>query len=156
DAVTIPQLEELDRAAEALDIQVQRLEVTRAEDFEPALRAAVSEHAEAFIIPSASLYTANRVQLVGLAAKYRLPAMYDFRDFTEAGGLMAYGPSIQEAYRQAARHVDKILKGAKPGDIPVEQSSRFEFTINQKAAQALGITFPPFDPAPGHRRHPVG
>jgi len=119
------------------------LEVTRADDFESALRAAVRERAEAFIIPSDSLYTANRVQLVGLAAKYRLPAMYDFRDFTEAGGLMAYGPSIQEAYRQAARHVDKILKGVKPGDLPVEQSARFEFTINQQAAQALGITFPP-------------
>lgn len=140
--VTMPQLEALDRAAEAFQVRVRRLEVNRAEDFELALQAAVDARAEAFIVPSNALYTANRVQLVALAARHRLPAIYDFRDFTEAGGLMAYGPSIQEAYRQATRHVDKILKGAKPTDLPVEQSSRFEFTVNLQAAQALGITFP--------------
>ena len=140
--VAATQLEELDWAAEVFRVQVQRLEVSTPEDFEPALQAAVRAQAEAIMVPSDALYTNSRARLVAAIAKYQLPAIHAYRELPEAGGLMSYGPSLRETYRQAARYVDRIIKGTKPADLPVEQSSRFEFVINLQTARALGLTIP--------------
>ena len=94
------------------------------------------------ISPSDAFTALHRQAIVTLAAKYRLPAIYAFREPVEAGGLMAYGPSFPERFRQAATFVDKILKGAKPADLPVEQPTRFELVVNLKTAKALGLTIP--------------
>jgi putative ABC transport system substrate-binding protein len=93
-------------------------------------------------LPSTVLFTERR-RLVDLAARHRLPAMYQLREFVELGGLMAYGASITDLIRRNATHVDKILKGAKPADLPVEQPMKFELILNLKTAQALGLTIPP-------------
>jgi putative tryptophan/tyrosine transport system substrate-binding protein len=140
--VAATQLEELDRAAEVFRVQVQRLEVSTPEAFEPALQAAVRAQAEAILVPSDALYTNGRARLVAAIAKYQLPAIHAYRELVEAGGLMSYGPSLGESYRLAARYVARILKGTKPADLPVEQSSRFEFVVNLKTARELGIIFP--------------
>ena len=89
------------------------------------------------------MFATARFQIVGLAAKHRLPTMYVFREDVEAGGLMSYGPNIPDQLRRAATYVDKILKGAKPADLPVEQPTKFELVINLKTAKALGLTIPP-------------
>jgi putative ABC transport system substrate-binding protein len=89
------------------------------------------------------LTVGNRVQIVEMAARHRLPGIYFWKEFVEAGGLMSYGPSFTEMFRRAAIYVDKILKGARPADLPVEQPMRFELVLNLKTARALGITFPP-------------
>ena len=89
------------------------------------------------------MFFAERRRLAELAARHRLPAVYETRDFVDAGGLMSYGPSFPDMWRRAATYVDKILKGAKPGDLPMEQPTKFEFVINLKAAKALGLTIPP-------------
>jgi putative tryptophan/tyrosine transport system substrate-binding protein len=96
-----------------------------------------------------SLFANQRTRIVGLAAKSRLPTMYDVRQFPESGGLMSYGPSISDLFRRAAIYVDKILKGAKPGNLPIEQPTKFELVINLKTAKALGLTIPPSLLGPG-------
>ena len=93
------------------------------------------------VLPS-TMFFVERRRLVDLAAKNRLPAVYTSREFVDAGGLMAYGPNLADLFRRAATYVDKILKGAKPGDLPVEQPTKFELVINLKTAKALGITIP--------------
>jgi putative tryptophan/tyrosine transport system substrate-binding protein len=130
-------------AARALEVQLQIVPARDPGDFDDAFAAMTREHAEAMIqLPSPMLFVGHR-RIVELAAKSRLPAMYNAREFVEAGGLMAYGANIVELWRRAAGYVDKILKGAKPADLPVEQPTKFEFLINLKTAQALGLTFPP-------------
>ena len=94
------------------------------------------------VLPSPMFY-AERRRLAELAARRRLPAVYETREFVEAGGLMSYGPSFPDMYRRAATYVDRILKGAKPGDLPMEQPTKFDFVINLKTAKALGLTIPP-------------
>jgi putative ABC transport system substrate-binding protein len=89
------------------------------------------------------MFISERRRLVDLAAQNRLPAVYAWREFVDAGGLMAYGPNLSDLYRRAATYADKILKGAKPGDLPVEQPTKFELVINLKTAKALGLTIPP-------------
>jgi putative ABC transport system substrate-binding protein len=89
------------------------------------------------------MFYGERRRLAELAARHRLPAVYETRDFVDAGGLMSYGPSFPDMYRRAATYVDKILKGAKPGDLPMEQPTKFDFVINLKTAKALGLTIPP-------------
>jgi len=94
------------------------------------------------LVPSAMFFDERR-RIVDLAIKNRLPAMFFFREFADAGGLMSYGPNFGELFRRAATYADKILKGAKPADLPVEQPTKFEFVINLKTAKALGVTIPP-------------
>jgi putative ABC transport system substrate-binding protein len=124
-------------------MRLQVLRVSRPEDFEIAFGEARQHRAEALIVLSSAFFYARRTQLVTLAAKYRMPAMYHQREFVVgSGGLMSYGPDFHDLFRRAAGYVDKILKGAKPGDLPIEQPTKFEFVINLRAAKALGLTIP--------------
>jgi putative ABC transport system substrate-binding protein len=112
-------------------------------EIDAAFAAMRSQHAGGVLVPRDGLFLARRTQIAALAAKSRLPAVYGIREEAEGGGLMAYGASPSFMYRRAATYVDKILKGAKPADLPVEQPTKFELVINLKAAKALGLTIPP-------------
>jgi len=129
--------------ARALGLSLTHLEVRGVGDIEPAFRLALRKHVEAIIPVSSALLDAEKQRLITLAAKHRLPTIYEHRPFPEAGGLMSYGPDIQDVFRRAATYVDKILKGAKPADLPIEQPTKFELVINLKTAKALGLTIPP-------------
>jgi putative ABC transport system substrate-binding protein len=131
-----------DVAAQALGVRLQFVEARGAADFDRAFSEMTRARAGALaVLPSAMLFT-DRRRLVDLAAKNRLPAGYSSREFVDAGGLMSYGANLADVFRRAAVYVDKILKGAKPGDLPVEQPTKFELVINLKAAKALGLTIP--------------
>jgi putative ABC transport system substrate-binding protein len=132
---------ELDSAA--LGVKLQYLDVLEPKDIEAAFRAAAKARAEAILGLGGALLNLHRSQVVELAAKHRLPAMYSIRSYVEGGGLMSYGVSITDLDRRAAIYVDKILKGAKPADLPVEQPTKFELVINLKAAKQIGLTIPP-------------
>ena len=125
-----------------MGIQPQLLDAHNPEGLEPAFAAASQQHADGLIVGQDGLFIAYRKQVAELAAKYRLPAIYRSMESVEAGGLMAFGPNYRDLSRRAAVYVDKIVKGAKPGDLPVEQPTKFELIINLKAAKALGITIP--------------
>jgi putative ABC transport system substrate-binding protein len=103
----------------------------------------VSGHADAINVLSSAYFNAHKERIAELAAKFHLPAIYEHSDFVRAGGLMAYGPSLPELFHRAATYVDRILKGAEPGELPIEQPTKFEFVINLKTARALGITISP-------------
>jgi putative ABC transport system substrate-binding protein len=131
-------------AARSLGMRLQVLAVSRPEDFEVAFSEARKHRADALIVLSSAFFYARRTQLVALAAQQRLPTIYHQKEFVVgSGGLMSYGPDFHDLFRRAAGYVDKILKGAKPGDLPIEQPTKFEFVINLKAAKALGLTIPP-------------
>jgi putative ABC transport system substrate-binding protein len=137
--------EEAEAAAELLRLQLQRLEVQRAEDFPDAFLAMTTWRADALLAlggGGGNVVNSHRAQVAQLAAQYRLPGMYPEREFVDLGGLMAYGPSVSAGYRRAAAYVDKILKGAKPADLPVEQAMTLDFVINLRTAQAFGLTIP--------------
>jgi putative ABC transport system substrate-binding protein len=134
---------ETQAAAQALGVQLQLLEVRGPDDFESAFAAMTREHAEALITLGDPLTVSHRMRIVDLAAKGRLPTMYDARESVEAGGLMAYGPSMPDLFRRAAAYVAKILQGATPGTLPVQQPTKFELVINLNTAKALGLTIPP-------------
>ena len=136
-------LQELESAARALGVQLQPVEVRDPYTFDQAFAAMAEAHADALITQPNAVFLSRRTQIVDLAAKARLPGIFPDREFAEAGGLMAYGPSLAANFRRAATYVDKILKGAKPADLPVEQPTKFEFVINLKTARALGLTIPP-------------
>ena len=129
-------------AAQALGVQLQPLEIRGPQDLERAFQAATRGHAGALIALDDPLIVAHRMQIVALAAKTRLPAMYGLTAYARAGGLITYGPNIPDLFRQAAVFVGKILKGAKPADLPVEQPTKFELVINLKTAKALGLKIP--------------
>ena len=129
--------------ARALGLQLEVVGVQGAEDFERAFRAAIKGHVDGLVILRDPVLITNQARLLALAATARLPAMYGMREFVDSGGLMSYGPSLVEMYRRAAYLVDKILKGTKPADLPVQQSTKFELVINLKTAQALGLAIPP-------------
>ena len=133
---------EAQAAAQALGIQLQSLEVRQPDDFDRAFGAATRERAEALSVRSESVALFNRKRIVEFAAKRRLPAIYELSEFVDAGGLMSYGPQPLDLYRRAAYFVDKILKGAKPADLPIEQPTKFELVINLKTAKAIGLTIP--------------
>ena len=130
-------------AAQTLGVRLRPLEVRAPGDFEGTFDTAIRGRASALMALEDPLFFRERTQIVGLAAKSRLPMMYVSREWVEAGGLMSYGTSLPYHFRHAATYVDKILKGAKPGDLPVEQPTKFELVINLKTAKALGLTIPP-------------
>jgi putative ABC transport system substrate-binding protein len=134
---------ETEVAAQRLGVQLQLLGAEEPNDFDRAFAAMSRERVDALLVfPSPMFYREHR-RIVDLATQNRLPAVYPFREAVEAGGLMAYGASLPDLYRRAATYVDKILKGAKPADLPVEQPTKFELVLNLKTAKALGITMPP-------------
>ena len=138
-----PQMRETEAAARSLGVQLQPLEVRGLDDFERVFQAATKERAGALITLDDAFVFTHRTRIVKLAAKSRLPAIYGFREFVDAGGLMSYAANLSEMYRRAATYVDKILKGTKPADLPIEQPIKFEFIINLKAAKQIGLTIPP-------------
>jgi putative tryptophan/tyrosine transport system substrate-binding protein len=129
-------------AARTLQLRLQPLRVRRAADLEPAFASAATGHTEAVLVLASPFLNAHRHLVIELAARHRLPATYEASTFVAAGGLMSYGPSFSDMYRRAAVYVDKILKGSKPADLPVEQPTKFELAINRKTAQALGLAIP--------------
>jgi putative tryptophan/tyrosine transport system substrate-binding protein len=138
-----PQLTETERAAGAIKVKLQYLAVLSPKDIETAFRAAGKGLADAVLVLPGSIFNSNRPQIVKLAAKSRLPAIYSHSQYVVQGGLMTYGASLPDLDRRAATYVDKILKGAKPADMPVEQPTKFELVINLKTAKHIGLTIPP-------------
>ncbi len=136
-------LGEADVAARALGVRLQVVEARGPEDFDRAFSEMTRMRVDAVTVQSTNIFLVERRRLVDLAAKHRLPAMYLAREFVDAGGLMSYAPNVANLFRRAATYVDKILKGAKPADLPVEQPTKFELVINLKTAKALGLTIPP-------------
>jgi putative tryptophan/tyrosine transport system substrate-binding protein len=134
---------EMEGAARSQRLQLQSVEVVRAEDLDRAFSAVTNQHAQALILAAGNpVGFAKRGQIVSFAQRNRLPSMYGVKEYVDAGGLMSYGPSNLDLRRRAASYVDKILKGAKPADLPVEQPTKFELVINLKTAKALGLTIP--------------
>jgi putative tryptophan/tyrosine transport system substrate-binding protein len=128
--------------ARTLGVQLLPLEVRAPDELESAFEAATSEHVGGLYVQLLPLLSSNRARVVALAAEHRLPAMYGGRVFVDDGGLMTYEHRIADSHRRSAYYVDRILRGVKPADLPVEQPMRFDFILNLKTAQALGITFP--------------
>jgi len=136
-------LKETETAAQSLGLQLQILEVRGSNELENAFGVAKKGRAEAMNVLSSAFLSAERKKIVELASKGQLPAMYFDSQFVESGGLMSYGANIADLFRRAATYVDKILKGAKPADLPIEQPTKFELIINLKAAKQIGLTIPP-------------
>ena len=130
-------------AARSLRVEVQSVEVSRAEDLDRAFSTITSWRAQALMLPGINpVGFANRAQIVSFAQRNRLPSMFPTKEYVDSGGLMSYGPSLVDLFRRAAGYVDKILKGAKPADLPVQQPTKFELVINLKTAKTLGLTLP--------------
>jgi len=136
-------MREVNVAAQTLGVQLQLLEARGPNEFDGAFAAMVKERVGALLVLSDVIFNSHASRLADLAARSRLPTAYAVRESVEAGGLMSYGPSFLELYRRSATYVDKIVKGAKPADLPVEQPTKFELVINLKAAKALGLEVPP-------------
>ena len=136
-------LKEMELAAGVFGVKLQYLDVIATKDIEPAFRAASKGRADAVLALVGAVLNSHRIQVADLAAKNQLPAVYGHSDFVEAGGLMSYGTSVTDLFRRAATYVEKILKGRKPADLPVEQPTKFELVINLKAAKQIGLTIPP-------------
>ena len=134
-------LEEAETAARSLGVQLQTLTLRAPEDLEEIF--SVAHGASAVVMPDDAVFTAHRTQIAKLALKNRLPVIYSTRELVSAGGLMSYGPDTTDLYRRAADYIDKILRGTKPADLPVQQPTKFELVINLKAAKALGLDIPP-------------
>jgi putative ABC transport system substrate-binding protein len=135
-------LKSVQSAAQRTNAKILPAEARTAPEIEKVFSAVTGAKAGAVIVAGDALFNQQVRQIVELAAKHRLPSVGAIREYVDAGGLMSYGPSITESYRRAATYVDKILKGAKPGDLPVEQPTKFELFINRKTAKALGLTIP--------------
>jgi putative ABC transport system substrate-binding protein len=136
-------LRDAEIAAKAFGVQLQYLEVQKPKDIETVFRAASKGRADAVLVLVSPVLDSQRTQIAQLAVKSRLPVIHPQPEYVEAGGLMTYGVSITDLFRRAATYVDKILKGAKPAELPVEQPTKFEFIINLKAANQIGLTIPP-------------
>ena len=131
-----------EEAARQIGMQILTLSPAKPEDYESNYGIAKNAGADALLVLPSSSFNANRLRLVALSEKHRLPTVWEHREFVRTGGLVSYGPDITDLYRAAARYVDKILKGAKPADLPVERASKFELVVNMKTAKALGLTIP--------------
>lgn len=140
--ISEPELRKADVAAASLGLQLQSLGVRDPREFASAFSSMKKERADALFLLSDAMFFGRRKEIVDLAASNRLPLVAHLREFADAGGLMTYGPNVLELHRRAATYVDRILKGAKPADLPVEQPVKFDLVINLKAARALGITVP--------------
>jgi putative ABC transport system substrate-binding protein len=136
-------LRDVETAARAMRLQIQVQNAGTIGEIDLAFAAFVRERADALFVGPEPVFRFRRVQLALLAAHHRLPATYALRDYAEAGGLMSYGPSLTDSFRQVGAYVGRILKGARPADLPVVQSSKFELVINQQTARILGLTLPP-------------
>ena len=143
DQSKIVELKQVQAAAKVLGVNLQAIEVRNSGDFPSAFKAATKERVGAFLVLQSAVTNTDRKVIVGLATKNRLPTMWAESGLMDAGGLMSYGPNYADLFRRAATYVDKILKGAKPADLPVEQPTKFEFVINLKAAKQIGVTIPP-------------
>ena len=132
-----------EEAARTLGIELRTIEVATPDQIPAGLEAAVAGGTEALVVLPDAMFWNERARIVALAAKYRMPAIYPEREYAEDGGLLAYSQNVSHQFRRAASYVDKILKGAKPGDLPIEQPTKFEMVINLKTAKALGLTIPP-------------
>jgi putative tryptophan/tyrosine transport system substrate-binding protein len=139
----VAQLRETEMAAEASGLTLVQCDIESLDGLDAAFAALNRARVEALMVPPDTVFLTLRRRIAELAASARLPAIYGFRDHLEAGGLMSYGPDIRESYRRAATYVDKILKGAKPADLPIEQPTKIELILNLKTAEALGIGVPP-------------
>jgi ABC-type uncharacterized transport system substrate-binding protein len=149
-------VQETEAAARTLGVHLHLVEVQEPDEIDRAFATMTRERAETLVVlPSLMLFTERR-RLVDLAARHRLPAMYQTRELVERGALIAYGVSITDLWRRTATYVNKILKGAKPADLPVEQPTKFELVINLKTAKELGLTIPPVPPLPGGRGARIG
>src|SRR6266540_2986339 len=135
-------LKNVKAAARSLGMQIQLLEARGPDEFDGTFAAMAKERVGALLVVSEAMFNIHRVRLADLAARNKLPSMHGFREDAEAGGLMSYGPDLANLFRRSATYVDKILKAAKPGDLPVEQPTKFELVINLKTAKALGLTIP--------------
>jgi putative ABC transport system substrate-binding protein len=142
-AVPAQDLSATEAVARSLGLWLRVFSAGRPEEFRGAFEAARKADAEALIVLASPVFNTYRQRLVDLAAENRLVAVYEHRDFPEAGGLMAYGPNLRDMNRRAAKYIDRVLKGAKPADLPVEQPTVFELVINMKTARTLGLTIPP-------------
>jgi putative ABC transport system substrate-binding protein len=135
-------LNEIKLAAAVFSVEIQAFDITNASEIDPAFQESVTAGARAAIIPNNPIFSAQRQRVAKLAAEKRLPAIYERLEYVNDGGLLSYGVSSTDLFRRAATYVDKILKGAKPADLPVEQPTKFEFVVNLKAAKQIGLTIP--------------
>ena len=135
-------LKDTQATARSLGVQIQVVEAKEVSDFDGAFAAMVQERAEALIVMINPMYNVQRRHIIERADKHRLPAIYEWKEFVQSGGLLSYGADVQDIYRRSAGFVDKILKGAKPSDLPVEGPTRFDIAVNLKTAKALGLTIP--------------
>jgi putative ABC transport system substrate-binding protein len=142
DPIAAPQVKELESAAHSLGVKLLVRDIRTADDLPAAFDAGARERAEGFLTTAESIFVVQRTRVVQLAAQHRLPGMYPYRLMVDAGGLMAYDSYTSDLQRRAAIYVDRILKGAKPGDLPVEQPTKFELVINLRTARVLGLTIP--------------
>ena len=143
DPVSTPQVQELEQAARGMGVQLLIRDIRTPEELPDAFSTAATEGAEGLLQTSLAMFNVHRARIVDLAARYRLPAVYGTRAFVDAGGLMSYGADAFRLNLGVAKFMDKILKGAKPAELPLEQATTFEYVINLKTAQALAITIPP-------------
>ena len=137
------QWRQIEGAARSLGLEPQLLDLRAPEEFARVFDNAIKQRADAILVANDTLTQTNLRRIVDLSAKHRLPSIFASREFVDAGGLMAYGPNFTDLYRRAATYVDKILKGSKPADLPIEQPTKFDLVINLKTAKALGLTIPP-------------
>ena len=142
DAGSFPQVKQMEEAAARLGMRIAPIELRQAGDIEPAFKRGAALGAQAYTVAQGFLITTQRQAIVDRSLRSKVPTMFASDEFVEAGGLMSYSTSFRDNFRRAAAYVDKILKGAKPGDLPIEQPTKFELVVNLKTAKAMGITFP--------------